>query len=100
MPALGVLEVFLALGVVLGPAQRLLLLALAGHLTGTFLSFVMAPQLMFQHGNALLLTADGEFVLKNLVLISAALLLSGRGDSVTRSRTAAIPYPKAEAELS
>ena len=78
MHLLGAVEVLLAVGLLLGRAQRLLLLVLAGHLSGTFLTFVMAPQLMVQHGRPLLLTADGEFVLKNLVLISAALLLAAR----------------------
>ena len=76
MQMLGGVEVLLGVGLLLGRAQRLLLLLLAAHLSGTFLSFVMAPQLMFQHGRPMLLTADGEFVLKNLVLISAALLLA------------------------
>ena len=46
------------------------------------------------------LTADGEFVLKNLVLISAALVLAGGGPPAAPSRSVAIPYPRAEAELS
>jgi uncharacterized membrane protein YphA (DoxX/SURF4 family) len=73
---LGVVEVSLALGLLIGRAQRLVLLALAAHLTGTFLTFVMAPGLTMRHGDPFLLTADGEFVLKNLVLISAAILLA------------------------
>lgn len=72
----------------------MLLLVLAVHLSGTFLTFFMAPQLMFQHGGPMLLTADGEFVLKNLVLISAVLLLAassvsppGRAQLVGRTNT-------------
>jgi putative oxidoreductase len=76
--ALGVVEVILGVGLMIGRMQRLLLLGLAAHLSGTFLTFVMAPGLTVQHGNPMLLTADGEFVLKNLVLISAALLLASR----------------------
>jgi uncharacterized membrane protein YphA (DoxX/SURF4 family) len=73
---LGVVEVGLAVGLLIGRAQRLVLLALAIHLSGTFLTFVMAPGMTMRHGDPLLLTADGEFVLKNLVLISAALFLA------------------------
>jgi uncharacterized membrane protein YphA (DoxX/SURF4 family) len=73
---LGVVEVGLGIGLLVGKAQRLLLVVLALHLAGTFLTFVMAPSLTMQGGNPFLLTADGEFVLKNLVLISAALLLA------------------------
>ena len=75
---LGAVEVGLGLGLLIGKARRLLLIAMASHLTGTFLTFVMAPGLTMRHGNPLLLTADGEFVLKNLVLITAALLLASQ----------------------
>ena len=88
VPALGVVEVVLGLAVLTGRAPRVTLLALAAHLTGTFLTFVTAPQLVFDGGNPLLLTADGEFVLKNLVLISAALVLVGAAGRGTRPAAA------------
>ncbi len=91
LPALGVAEVVLGLAVAVGKAPRLVLVVLAGHLTGTFLSFITAPEFMFEDGNPLLLTADGEFVLKNLVLISAALVLIGRWQHGSRNRPA---YPR------
>jgi putative oxidoreductase len=75
---LGAVEIILGLGLLTGRLQRLFLVALAVHLSGTFLTFVVAPALTMRHGDPLLLTADGEFVLKNLVLISAALLLAAR----------------------
>jgi len=78
---LGAVEVALGVGLLLGKARRLLLIAVIAHLCGTFLTVLMAPKLLFQHQNPLLLTADGEFVLKNLVLITAALLL------ITATRT-------------
>ena len=40
-------------------------------------TLVVAPDLMFSDGNPLLLTADGEFVAKNVVLIAATLVLIG-----------------------
>jgi putative oxidoreductase len=78
VPVLGGVEVILGVVLLLGRVQRAVLLILSAHLSGTFLTFIMAPRLTMQHGNPLLLTADGEFVLKNLVLISAALLLTSR----------------------
>jgi putative oxidoreductase len=75
IPLLGVVEILLGLGLLIGKAKRLLLLAVAVHLGGTLLTFVMAPNMTMRHGNPFLLTADGEFVLKNLVLITAAILL-------------------------
>jgi putative oxidoreductase len=89
LPVLGLVEVVLGLAVAVGRAPRVVLLVLAGHLAGTFLTFVTAPEFMFDDGNPLLLTADGEFVVKNLVLISAALVLVGREVRGSRSRRAA-----------
>jgi len=86
---LGAVEVGLAVGLLIGKAQRLVLVLLCLHLSGTFLTFVMAPSMTMRHGDPLLLTADGEFVIKNLVLISAALFLaSHRYSQANRSRIA------------
>jgi uncharacterized membrane protein YphA (DoxX/SURF4 family) len=74
VPALGGIEIAIGLAVALGRLPRVTLLVLAGHLVGTFLTFVTAPQLMWG-SNPLMLSSDGEFVVKNLVLISAALVL-------------------------
>ena len=95
MHLLGAVEVLLAVGLLLGRAQRFLLLILAAHLSGTFLTFFMAPQLMIQHGKPFLLTADGEFVLKNLVLISATLLLASRAQPASWSTKAVQVRPTA-----
>jgi putative oxidoreductase len=75
MIVLGSLEVALGILVITGLFVRCALWVLAAHLAGTFLTFVDAPHLMITGGDPLLLTADGEFVLKNLVLIAAAMVL-------------------------
>jgi len=72
---LGTVEFVLGAGLVTGVAVRLVLPLLVAHLCGTFLTFVMLPQLMFHGHNPLLLTESGEFVTKNLVLIAATLVL-------------------------
>ena len=66
----------IGLALALGAYPRITLLVLAGHLAGTFLTFLTASALMWG-ATPLELTADGEFVVKNLVLISAALVLIG-----------------------
>ena len=77
IPILGWIEIVLGVALLAGQPRRLALLAVAAHLTGTFLTFVQAPSLVIADGNPFLLTANGEFVLKNLVLICAALVLLG-----------------------
>ena len=76
VPVLGAVEIVLGLALAAGVLPRITLLILCGHLAGTFLTFVTASELMWT-SNPLELTADGEFVVKNLVLITAALVLIG-----------------------
>ncbi len=78
VPTLGGVEVLLGLGLLVGRYLTVVCAVLAGHLCGTFLVLVMEPELAFQNGNPLLLTTIGEFVIKNVVLISAALVLASR----------------------
>jgi putative oxidoreductase len=52
---------------------------------GTFLTFIVLPDVTFRDGNPFLLTVEGEFVVKNLVLISAALVV---GTTVRRDKAA------------
>jgi putative oxidoreductase len=94
VPVLGGIEVLLGLGLLSGVALRLVLPALALHLTGTFLTFVMLPAQMFHASDPLLLTENGEFVTKNLVLISATLVLFAHA---SRPTTVSVPLPRAPA---
>jgi putative oxidoreductase len=91
VPLLGGVEVLLGLGLVTGIGLRVVLLALIAHLAGTFLTFVMLPGRMFRDDNPLLLTENGEFVTKNLVLISATLVLIAYSRRPERVR---IPGPR------
>ncbi|HEX5402381.1 MAG TPA: DUF417 family protein [Pseudonocardiaceae bacterium] len=77
VPWLGVVEILLGIGLLAGRVRRFVLFGVLGHLAGTFLTFITAPSWMWRGGDPLMLTTDGEFVLKNLVLISGALILLG-----------------------
>ena len=44
-------------------------------MVGTFLVFVVLPDVAFLDGNPLKLTVEGEFVLKNLFLLTAGLVV-------------------------
>jgi uncharacterized membrane protein YkgB len=80
VPAIGLLEVAIGIGMVAGRSIFLMCAVLVAHLVGTFLSLIMQSGVTFQHGNPLLLAAAGEFVVKNLVFIAAALVLAARFD--------------------
>ncbi len=76
LPALGVFEIAAGLALMAGVLMRPVLAVLVGHLAGTFLVLVTQPHVAFQDGNPFLLTTEGEFVVKNLVLIAGALLVA------------------------
>jgi putative oxidoreductase len=75
--ALGVWEVLIGVGLMVKRALRCTLGLLCLHLTGTFIALALAPALFFHDGNPLWLTAEGEFVVKNTVLIAAGLVIGG-----------------------
>jgi uncharacterized membrane protein YkgB len=74
---LGVWEVLIGLGVILKRALRCVLILLGVHLIGTFTSIWFKPSIFFVPGVPFCLTVDGEFVIKNLVLLTAALVIAG-----------------------
>jgi uncharacterized membrane protein YkgB len=51
-------------------------------LAGTFQIFVLLPQVVFQGGNPLLPTLEGQYAIKNLVLITSGLVI---GSTVRRA---------------
>lgn len=76
VPALGWFEVGLGLALMIGYRLRWVCAAMVAHLGGTFLTAVTQPSVIFQDGNLLMLTMEGEFVLKNVVLITAGLVVA------------------------
>lgn len=84
IPFLGLWETAIGVGLLLRVALRLTLLLLFVQLAGTFLLLVAAPDLAF-NGNPLYLTEIGEFVVKNLVLLSAGLVVGAtvRGEELS-----------------
>jgi len=74
---LGIWEVLIGVGLIWKIAMRATLALLWLQMAGTLFSLVLYPPLFFQHGNLFLLTTEGEFVVKNLVLIAAGLVVGG-----------------------
>ncbi|MEX2652694.1 MAG: DUF417 family protein [Acidimicrobiia bacterium] len=81
VPALGVVEVLVGVGLAARLGLRLVLLVLALQMLGTFLVFALLPDVTFQDGNPPQLTIEGEFVLKNLVLLASAMVVGASIDS-------------------
>ncbi len=83
VPFLGIWEMGVGVGLCFGVALRLTLFLFWLQLAGTFLVLILRPDRAFQGGNPLLLTMEGEFVIKNLVLITSGLAV---GSTVRRQR--------------
>lgn len=77
IPFLGLWETVVGLGLLFGTALRLTLFLFWLQMAGTFLVLILRPDIAFQHSNPLLLTVEGEFVIKNLVLITGGLVIGG-----------------------
>jgi uncharacterized membrane protein YkgB len=90
---MGAWEIVIGMGLLFPVALRLTLAMLWLQLGGTFLALVVLPDRCFQDYNPLLLTTLGEFVVKNIVLITAGLAIG----STVRSRTRQKNSPQARA---
>jgi uncharacterized membrane protein YkgB len=77
VPLLGIWEMAIGVGLLSGKVLRIILSLLFLQLAGTFLVLIILPETAFQGGNPLFLTTEGEFVIKNLVLIAAGLAVGG-----------------------
>jgi uncharacterized membrane protein YkgB len=89
VPVLGAVEVFIGLCLLSGRLIRVALPLLVLQMIGTFLVLVLLPDVAFRDGNPLLLTVEGEFVVKNLVLLSGALVVGSRLAPLVARRGAA-----------
>lgn len=73
---LGVWEVLIGVGLLFRPMLRLAILLLFLQMPGTMLPLVLLPEVcftVFPYG----LTMEGQYIIKNLVLIAAALVVGG-----------------------
>jgi putative oxidoreductase len=76
IPLVGAFEVVLGAGVLIGRRMPIFLRATALHLSSTFLVLLFRPEVAFVDGNPLLLSVEGEYVFKNLVLLAATASLA------------------------
>ena len=75
VPFLGAWELAIGMGLAFRLVLRFTLFMLFAQLAGTFLVLLVRPELAFVAGNPFLLTMVGEFVVKNIVLLSAGLVI-------------------------
>lgn len=76
VPVLGVWEVLIGLCLLYRPLIRLGIFLLFLQLPGTFLPLVLLPEVVYV-GFPYALTVEGQYIVKNLVIIGAALVIGG-----------------------
>jgi uncharacterized membrane protein YkgB len=76
IPVLGWWEVVIGLGLLVRPLNRLAIALLFLQMPGTFLPLVLLPEVCFT-AIPFGLTIEGQYIIKNLVLISAAIVVGG-----------------------
>jgi putative oxidoreductase len=101
VPLVGAFEVALGTGLLLGRFLPVVLAGVALQLSGTFLVLLLRPDVAFVDGNPLLLSVEGEYVVKNLVLLAATASLAlhalgGRPVAPTDHRLAGTRDPDRE----
>lgn len=74
IPVLAVWEMLIGLGLIFGKAMRLTLLLLFLQIPGTILPLFILPEITWQHV-PYSPTVEGQYIIKNLVLVSAGLVL-------------------------
>ena len=75
--AIGYWEVCIGIFFLFKKTNRMAIGLLFVQMIGTFLPLVFLPEVTFQNMNPLLLTLEGQYIIKNVMIISAALVLGG-----------------------
>jgi uncharacterized membrane protein YphA (DoxX/SURF4 family) len=70
-------EVVIGICFLFPKTTRIAIILLFLQMVGTFMPLVFLPEITFQAGNILMPTMEGQYIMKNLMIISAALVLGG-----------------------
>ena len=71
-------EVAIGIAFLFKKATRIAIALLFAQMAGTFMPLIFLPEVTFQEGLPWLPTLEGQYIIKNLMIIAAALVLGGR----------------------
>lgn len=94
VPLVGAFEIALGAGLLIGRRLPIFVAGAALQLLGTFLVLLLRPDVTFIDGNPLLLSVEGEYVVKNLVLLAAVASLALHSFSTKPAATKRLPLAK------
>lgn len=85
IPILAIWEMLIGIGLIVRPLVRGAILLLMLQMPGTFLPLVLLPEICWIHA-PWAPTLEGQYIIKNLVLISAAIVVGGTVRKTTQSK--------------
>lgn len=86
IPILGIWEIAIGICLIYVPVIRVGLFLLALQMPGTFLPLVLRPEICFTNF-PFDLTLEGQYIIKNLVLIGAALVVGSKVSPLAKDET-------------
>ena len=75
LSVIGIIEIIVGLCLLVGFLTREMIVVFWFQTAGVLLAFMLNPDIFFLHNNSFFLTVEGEFVIKNLVLIASSIML-------------------------
>ena len=72
---IGYWEMFIAIFLLTKRTTFLAMILLFLQMSGTFMPLILLPNITFQSSNPLLPTIEGQYIIKNIIIITAALVI-------------------------
>ena len=72
---IGVWEVLIAICFLFKRTTLIAMILLFLQMSGTFLPLVILPEITFQNSNPFLPTLEGQYIIKNIIIITAAIMI-------------------------
>ena len=72
---IGVWEVLIAICFLFKRTTLIAMILLFLQMSGTFLPLLILPEITFQNSNPFLPTLEGQYIIKNIIIITAALMI-------------------------
>lgn len=86
IPILAIWEMLIGIGLLVRPLVRAAILLLMLQMPGTFLPLILLPEICWIHA-PWAPTLEGQYIIKNLILISAAIVVGGTVRKKSQSKT-------------
>lgn len=85
--AIGWWEVAIGITFLFARTTKIAIALLFLQMFGTFMPLVLLPEVTFQNGNIFTPSLEGQYIIKNVMIISAALVLGGKYYKVKEENT-------------